>query len=110
MKFSKILPILTSNFLWVLHLLHESTESFDIKVQNITEFDHEGEVFGQPDQVELDIIIKNGLLIICEIKSSVSKKVNRQIVISPMVDKYAHPVTNKLGIEVYSYAEDVNMK
>jgi len=103
-------------------------ESFDMKVLNITEFDHEGEVFGRPDQVELDIIIRNGLLIICEIKSSMSKsdmyiferkvryyekhhnkKVNRQIVISPMLDKYAYPIAEKLGIEVYSYAEDVEI-
>ena len=104
-------------------------ESFDIKVFNVTEFDHEGEVFGRPDQIELDIIIRNGLLIICEIKSSMSKsdmhafsrkvhfyekhhnkKANRQIVISPMLDRYAHPVAETLGIEVYSYAEDVNME
>jgi hypothetical protein len=31
------------------------------------------EVFGRPDQVELDIIIKNGDVILCEIKSSMSK-------------------------------------
>ncbi len=48
-------------------------QSFSVQVLNITEFDETGEVFGQPDQVELDIIIKNGLLIICEIKSSMSR-------------------------------------
>ncbi|OQY46603.1 MAG: hypothetical protein B6242_07245 [Anaerolineaceae bacterium 4572_78] len=102
-------------------------ESFGVQVLNVTEFDHEGKVFGEPDQVELDIIIKNGLLIICEIKSSISKsdmhtfwrkvkfyeklhdtKANRQIVVSPMVNKYAHPVAKRLGIEVYSHAEDIS--
>ena len=102
-------------------------ESFGVRVLNITEFDHEGEVFGHPDQIELDIIIRNGLLIICEIKSSVSKndmyifgrkvrfyekhhdtEATRQIVISPMVDRYARPVAEKLGIEVFSHAEDVD--
>jgi len=102
-------------------------ESFGVRVLNITEFDHEGEVFGHPDQIELDIIIRNGLLIICEIKSSVSKndmyifgrkvrfyekhhdtEAARQIVISPMVDRYARPVAEKLGIEVFSHAEDVD--
>ncbi|MDM8527294.1 DUF3782 domain-containing protein [Anaerolineales bacterium HSG24] len=100
--------------------------SFGVQVLNITEYDDEGEVFGHPDQIELDIIIKNGLLIICELKSSISRsdmyifgrkvqfyekhhdtKATRQIVISPMVDKHAYRVAEKLGIEVYSYAEDV---
>ena len=102
-------------------------ESFGVRVLNITESDHEGEVFGHPDQIELDIIIRNGLLIICEIKSSMSKndmyifgrkvrfyekhhdtEATRQIVISPMVDRYARPVAEKLGIEVFSHAEDVD--
>ncbi len=101
-------------------------ESFAVEVLNITEFDDEGDVFGQPDQVELDIVIKNGLLIICEIKSSMSRsdmytfgrkitfyenrhntKATRTLVISPMVEEYAKRVAKKLGIEIYSYAEDV---
>ncbi len=101
-------------------------ESFAVQVLNVTEYDAEGEVFGRPDQIELDIIIKNGLLIIVEIKSSISKsdmytfsrkvafyekghhcQAMRKIVISPMVDEYALPVAKRLGIEVYSYAEDV---
>jgi len=101
---------------------------FDVQVLNVTEYDHEGFVFGQPDQVELDVIIKNGEIIICEIKSSMSRsdiytfhrkvqfyekqhncKVTAMMVISPMVDKYAQAVANKLGIEVYSYSEDVRL-
>ena len=101
-------------------------DNFDVKVINVNEFDDEGIVFGEPDQVELDIIIKNGLLIICEIKSSMSKsdmyiferkvrfyekkhgkQADKMIVISPMVHKLAKPVAKKLGIQVYSYAEDV---
>ena len=101
-------------------------ENFDIKVININEFDDEGFVFGRPDQVELDIIIKNGTLIICELKSSISKsdmyiferkvrfyeknhkrQVSKMIVISPMVDERAKPVAEKLGIDVYTSAENV---
>jgi len=48
-------------------------ESFGVQVINITEYDDEGEVFGRPDQIELDLLIKNGLLIIGEIQSSISK-------------------------------------
>ena len=47
--------------------------NFDVQVANVNEYDDEGVVFGRPDQVELDVIIKNGLLIICELKSSIDK-------------------------------------
>ena len=101
-------------------------ESFGVEVLNLQESDPEGEVFGRPDQVEIDVIIKNGLVIVCELKSSISKSemytfdrkvafyekryqrsVNRKIVISPMVDSRAFPVAERLGIEVYSYADQV---
>ena len=104
------------------------TESFGVEVLNLQEKDPEGEVFGRPDQVELDVIIKNGLVIVCELKASISKadmyifdrkvtfyqkryqrSVNRKIVISPMVDTYALPVAEQLGIEVYSYADEVQV-
>jgi len=100
----------------------------DVEVLNINEYDHEGVVFGHPDQIELDIVVKNGQLIVCEIKSSMNKSdmytfdrkvrfyekiqgrtANRMIVISPMLDRYAQPVAKKLGIEVYSYADEVNL-
>jgi hypothetical protein len=99
-----------------------------VQVTHVTEKDESGVVFGRPDQVELDLIIKNGLLMICEIKSSIGKsemytferkvrfyeqkhdrQANRMIVISPMVDPHAMPVAENLGIEVYSYADDVNL-
>jgi hypothetical protein len=102
--------------------------SFGVQVVNITEYDDRGEVFGRPEQVELDLLIKNGLLIICEIKSSMSKseiyifekkvqfyqrrhqrEANRKIVISPMVAANAQEVAKKLGIEVYTYAGDVKI-
>ena len=100
-------------------------QSFGVQVLNVNEFDDEGSVFGTPDQVEIDIIIKNGELILCEIKSSMSKsdiytferKVqyyqrrhgrtpSRKLVISPMVRPEARPVAERLGIEVFGYAED----
>jgi hypothetical protein len=103
-------------------------DSFGVEVLNLNDFDHDGEVFGRPDQVEIDVIIKNGLVILCEIKSSIDKAgmyifgrkvdfyekhhqrtVNRKLVICPMVDSRALPVAKSLGIEVFSYAEDVNI-
>ncbi len=101
-------------------------ESFAVEVLNINDFDDEGYVFGHPDQVELDIIIKNGLLIICEIKSSVGRsqmytfgrkitfyenrhktKATRKLVISPWITERAKQVAKKLGFELYSYADEV---
>ena len=101
-------------------------DSFGVQVLNLNLYDHEGEVFGRPDQIELDLIVKNGTTIACEIKSSIDKagmysfgrkvdfyakheqrQINRKIVISPMVDDRALPVAEALGIEVYSYADAV---
>jgi hypothetical protein len=42
-------------------------------VLHVNEYDDEGIVFGRPGQVEIDIIVKNGFLLICELKSSMSK-------------------------------------
>ncbi len=100
--------------------------SFGVEVLNVTDYDEAGEVFGRPDQLELDVIIQDGMLILCEIKSSISKsemytfdrkvrfyekrhgrKAGRKLVISPMVDGQAQQVARKLGIEVYSHADDV---
>jgi hypothetical protein len=101
--------------------------NFDVKVLNINEYDDQGEVYGRPDQVELDIIISDGILIICEIKSSISKsdmyhfqkkaqfyekRHNRTakhlIAISPMVDEKAREMASYLGIKVYSYADEIS--
>ena len=96
-------------------------KSFGVEVVNINDYDDEGLVFGRPDQVELDVIIKNGLLIACEIKSSMDKaglyifsrkvdfyerkhqrKANRRLVITPFLDPRAAGLPEKLGIEVYA--------
>ncbi len=102
--------------------------SFGVKVERYEDYDHEGTVFGRPEQVELDVIIHNGTLILCEIKSSMSKsdmysfwrkknfyenkhnrKTSRLMVISPMIDDYARSAAKDLGIEVYGYADSVKL-
>lgn len=101
-------------------------DTFGVKVERYHDFDPDGIVFGRPDQVELDLIIYNNTLILAEIKSSMSRadmhafnkkvifyetkhnvKVQRKIVISPMVDNYAMELAKDLGIEVYSYVDRV---
>jgi hypothetical protein len=101
-------------------------DHFGVEVMRVDEYDDEGVVFGRPDQVELDVIIKNGLLIIAELKSSIDKagmyvferkarfferrhnrKATRLMVISPMIDPRARKVAEELGIELFSDSEDV---
>ena len=101
-------------------------QSFGVTVRNVCEFDDAGEVFGRPDQVELDIIIKDGLLLILELKSSMDKagmygferkarfyerrhqrKADRLIVVSPMIEPKALAVARDLGIETYSDSLEV---
>ncbi len=101
------------------------TGFFNLEVINVIEYDDTGAVFGRPDQIELDLIIKNGLLIICEIKSSVSKadvyaferkarwyeqrharQADRLMIISPMVDARAREAARRLQIDMYSFAEE----
>jgi len=103
-------------------------ENFGVRVLNVNEYDDGGVVFGRPEQVELDVIIKNGLLLICELKSSIDKagmyiferkarfyeqrhqrKADRLIVISPMIDARAQPVAKRLGIETYGDSLDVEI-
>ena len=48
-------------------------KSFGVEVLNINEYDDAGEVFGRPDQIELDIIVRNGTPIIFELKSSTDR-------------------------------------
>jgi len=101
-------------------------KSFGVAAINVNEFDDEGTVFGRPDQVELDVVIHNGTLILIEIKSSVSKadmhifgrkvrfyerrherKAQRLIVISPVIDPRAREIGKGLGIELYADSVEV---
>jgi hypothetical protein len=102
-------------------------KTFGVEVRNIIDYDDDGEVFGRPEQIEIDVIIKNGLLIICELKSSIDKagmysferkarfyerrhqrQADRLIVISPMIDSRAQDVAKRLGIETYGEPEEVS--
>jgi len=88
-------------------------------VERFLTWDAAGEVFGHPEQVELDIVIQNGKMIVVEIKSSLdraniylfnrkvefytrhtSRQVDRQVVIASYADERAKEVAMRLGIEV----------
>ncbi|CAD7848153.1 MAG: hypothetical protein [Olavius algarvensis Gamma 1 endosymbiont] len=98
----------------------------NIEVIEVNEYDGQGEVYGLPDQIELDVILKDDRLLICELKSSISKggiycferkarfceqrhgrKADRLIVISPIIEKSAEEFAGYLGIETYSDSSEV---
>jgi len=104
-------------------------ESFGVQVLHYQGYDETGDVFGHPDQVELDLIIRDSTLIVCEIKSSMSRsdmytfdrkvrfyerregrRADRKMVISPMVEEKALQIAQKLGIEVYTHADEVRLR
>ena len=94
-----------------------STERFSIK-------DSTGEALGYPEQIELDIIVKNGKLIVAEIKSSLDRehtvafnkkvafyarktgrRVDRKLMIAPHVEAGTQELAQELGVEICT---DVN--
>ncbi|SNB52559.1 PD-(D/E)XK nuclease family protein [Thermoflexus hugenholtzii] len=96
------------------------------QVDRFLAMDPEGYVFGRPDQVEIDVVIRDGKAILIEIRSSVSRgdvaafqrktefyarrtglPVARRILISPMVDPRARDLARQMGMEIYTYPEDV---
>ena len=82
-------------------------------------WDKAGEVFGHPEQVELDVVVQNGKVIVVEIKSALDRantylfnrkvefytrqtghQVDRKVVVAPYADERAKEVAMRLGIEV----------
>ncbi|MBI2875722.1 MAG: DUF3782 domain-containing protein [Candidatus Tectomicrobia bacterium] len=101
-------------------------EDLSMQMERYLSFDPEGTVFGVPDQVEIDVVIRNGKTTLIEIKSSMSKadvhafhrkiaffekqmglKADRKIIISPMLGRYAQETIQRLGMTVYSTIYDV---
>ena len=89
-------------------------------VERWTYFDSEGEVFGHPAQVEVDLLIRDGVHVLVEVKASVSdadvaklwrvgrlyEKATgvkpRLVIVSPFVDERAIKLAGELGVEVYA--------
>jgi len=101
-------------------------EEVGFHVERYLKFDEEGMVFGRPDQVELDIVMRDKKVFLIEIKSSVSrgdvsiferkarfyqekedKTVDRKIIISPFLDPGAEDMARGFGIEVFTDANQV---
>lgn len=87
--------------------------------ERFLEYDAEGTVFGYDDQVELDVVIKDGKAIIIEIKSSLDweymylfdrkvafyarrtgRQVDRKLIVTPYAESRAMEVGIRLGVEI----------
>ncbi|RCV64409.1 hypothetical protein C5S53_08960 [Methanophagales archaeon] len=103
-------------------------QGIGLSVERYIDYDQEGYVFGHPDQVELDVLIKNKSTLLVEIKSSISKeevytfqrkvefyekkqkvKEVKKGVISPSVDPRVKSVAERQGIEFYTSGYDVRI-
>ena len=102
-------------------LLSIVEDLFNGKVEKWRVLDKEGYVYGHSCEVELDIVISNGKLILGEIKASVNKsevaafkrivqfyeketnnKPDRILIITPFVDTRALSLAARLGIEIFT--------
>ena len=101
-------------------------EDVGFKVERYLVYDGEGKVFDRPDQVELDVIVRDGKLMLIEIKSSTGradvaafhrkvrfyeeregKKADRRIMVSPFVEEDAWKLALALDTEIYTRADDL---
>ncbi|MCS7105247.1 MAG: DUF3782 domain-containing protein [Thermofilaceae archaeon] len=101
--------------------LRKLLKDLDLKVERWRVYDIEGRVYGYASEVELDIAIKDGKLIIVEITShakasdisefyrkaalyaeKTGRKPDRLLVITPYADEKALRAAEQLGIEVYT--------
>ncbi len=104
------------------------TEEIGLQVEHYLKMDTEGQVFGQPDQVEIDVVIHDGDYWLLELKSSISRgdvslfqrkvafyereekvEIKRTILISPYFDLGAEELARDLGIETYTSGREVRM-
>ena len=53
--------------------MREILREVGFTTERFLDYDAAGEVFGHPDQVELDVVIQNGKVIVVEIKSSLDQ-------------------------------------
>jgi hypothetical protein len=99
--------------------MRENIREVGFTAERFLDYDAAGEVFGHPDQVELDVIIQNGKVMVVEIKSSldggntylfdrkvafytrkVGRSVDRKLIVTPYADNRAKEVGLRLGVEI----------
>jgi hypothetical protein len=97
------------------------SDQAEIQVEHWRHHDVAGKVFGYPTDVDMDVVVRNGTLLLVEIKSSLSgadvaefgrraglyrevtgRQATRLLMIGAFVDDRAREVAGRLGIEVVS--------
>jgi len=92
-----------------------------LKVERWTTYDEEGRVFGFPSEVEVDVAVKDGKVILIEITSHArpyevslfkkkadlyaekeGRRPDRLVIITPYAEEDAKKVAERLGIEIYT--------
>jgi hypothetical protein len=92
-----------------------------LKVERWTAFDETGSVFGHPSQVEVDVAVSNGRVMLIEVSSHVKqadvaalvkkaelyeritgRRLDRLIVVTPFAEERAMEAALKLGVEIYT--------
>jgi len=92
-----------------------------LKVERWTTYDEEGKVFGFPSEVEVDVAVKDGKVILIEITSHArapdvavfkrkaelyaekeGKRPDRLVIITPYAEEDAKKAAERLGIEIYA--------
>jgi hypothetical protein len=91
----------------------------EFSTERFLENDVAGEVFGYPEQIELDVVVKNGKVIVIEIKAAAGRsdvyyfdrkvafyarktgrQVNRKLMVTPYADNRARETGVRLGVEI----------
>ena len=102
-------------------------EEVGFTTERFLEMDTEGDVFGDPDQIELDVVIKNGKVLVVEIKSALDKgavhqfarkvkfyarktgrHIDRKLIVASYVEPRAQETAKKLGVEVCTDVEELS--
>ena len=97
-----------------------------LEVRRYLAYDDEGMVFGHPEQIEIDVVVRDDATYLVEIKSSASRgdvatfarkvkfyeekekaTVQRKLLVAPFLDVGARDTAEKFGIEVYTEVEDL---
>jgi len=106
--------------------MREILKEIGYKVERFEVKDEEGVVFGYPEQIELDVIIRNDKVILVEIKSAVGrsdvylflkkcnfyekhtgKDVSKKIFITPAPDNQACKKAEEFGVTICSFVDDI---
>lgn len=84
-----------------------------LKVENYQVRNEDGKVFGIPDQIEFNKVVRDGKVIVGgEVKFYEERegvKVDRIVLISSMVDPREVEVAKRVGIEIYTWLEEVSL-